>query len=119
MQLDIDHAQTETKLLQLLMHGHVNVTTTSTSAGARACTRHGVGRAAERDAACAPGGDGLEPRTRAVPIYRLVDVLFHENHVNTPIMARYWGHSMKETLADSYHLFSELRKRGILAHSWT
>lgn len=99
VKLDIDNPTIETALLRDLLHAHTNVTT-------RACKEH-------------PKRCTTEDRTRSVPLYRLVDVLFHESHSNTPIMSRYWGHKMKETLMDSYRLFGLLRERGVLAHSWT
>jgi hypothetical protein len=101
VKLDIDNPPIETALLRDVLHGQINVTS-------RACREH-----ARR---CAADGNG--PGTRSVPLYRLIDVLFHESHSNTPIMSRYWGHKMKVTLKDSYQLFAELRQRGVLAHSW-
>lgn len=44
-----------------------------------------------------------------------------EHHVNVPEMMVHWKTSvqnMSHTLADTYALFSRLRRLGIRAHSW-
>lgn len=55
-------------------------------------------------------------------LYTRIDELFWENHVlEHPLATRAWRKSLKgtnKTLADSYIIFSKLRKLGIKAHSW-
>ena len=49
----------------------------------------------------------------------LVDDFFFEHHVNTPPMHRYWHtEASPQMLADTYRIFSTLRREGIMAHSW-
>jgi hypothetical protein len=48
----------------------------------------------------------------------LIDEFFFEHHVNTQPMHMYWGNSMKETLSDTYDIFTRLRKKGVMAHPW-
>ena len=48
----------------------------------------------------------------------LIDELYFEHHVDTPPMYPYWGALPGSTLADTYAIFTTLRKRGVLAHSW-
>lgn len=56
---------------------------------------------------------------RSEQLLGLVDELFFEHHVNVAPMHGYWGTQQeKETLMDTYRIFSELRHKGILAHSW-
>jgi len=49
----------------------------------------------------------------------LIDELFFEHHVDVAPMHQYWGvPEMPAKLADTYDIFSTLRNKGILAHSW-
>jgi hypothetical protein len=49
----------------------------------------------------------------------LVDELYFEHHVNVEPMHKYWGtKNSRETLEDTYNIFTRLRNNGILAHSW-
>lgn len=50
----------------------------------------------------------------------LIDEFVFEQHVNFAPMLPYWGGTIdkNQTLADSYQLFLELRRRGVRAHSW-
>ena len=47
-----------------------------------------------------------------------VDELYFEHHVDIEPMRPYWGNVPGASLADTYALFAELRRRGVLAHSW-
>jgi hypothetical protein len=49
---------------------------------------------------------------------KLVDELFFEQHTSGSPMIQYWGGSVIGDIVESYELFSQLRKRGIRAHSW-
>jgi hypothetical protein len=58
-------------------------------------------------------------------LHELIDDLYWEHHVYmNPLVRNAWGSTLKgvpvvnNTLADSYHLFTVLRKLGIRAHSW-
>ena len=53
------------------------------------------------------------PRTLA-----LIDELYFEHHVDVQPMWPFWGRVPGTELADTYRLFSELRNRGVVAHSW-
>ena len=47
-----------------------------------------------------------------------IDEFFFEHHVHG-VMQRYgWGKNVSGNFADTYHLLSEMRFRGIRAHSW-
>ena len=49
----------------------------------------------------------------------LVDELYFEHHVNTAPMNHYWGTAdSQSSLEDSYHIFTMLRRNGVIAHSW-
>jgi len=48
----------------------------------------------------------------------LVDELYFEHHVDVAPMWPYWGRIPGTSLADTYALFGELRRRGVVAHSW-
>ena len=49
----------------------------------------------------------------------LVDVFYFEHHIRTRDFEWAWGRfGYQQTLVDSYTIFTALRKRGILAHSW-
>ena len=48
----------------------------------------------------------------------LIDELFFEMHVTVPAMHKYWGTYRSKTLADTYELFTQIRKLGIRMHSW-
>ena len=48
----------------------------------------------------------------------LVDELYFEHHVDVAPMWPYWGRIPGTSLADTYKLFGELRRRGVVAHSW-
>ena len=51
----------------------------------------------------------------------LVDEIYYEHHVRTKPMHKYWARVTKnsnENLSHTYNMFSELRKKGLLAHSW-
>jgi hypothetical protein len=50
----------------------------------------------------------------------LVDEFIHEEHVQFAEMLQDWGNSAhpNRTLHDSHQLFSQLRHKGIRAHSW-
>lgn len=48
----------------------------------------------------------------------LVDEFFFEHHVDLLPMHNFWGHPLPGSLADTYHIFSKLRRLGIHAHSW-
>lgn len=53
---------------------------------------------------------------------KIIDQFYFEHHVKMKNMERFWGpypNAIAEgTLQDSLELFTELRKRGIAAHSW-
>jgi hypothetical protein len=53
-------------------------------------------------------------------IYRRIDEFYFEQHVNFKPMLANWKDKIDadKTLASSYNLFVELRKRGIRAHGW-
>jgi hypothetical protein len=52
-------------------------------------------------------------------LLQLVDELFFEHHVNVaPMHDSWWTQNEKTTLADTYKIFSTLRSKGIIAHSW-
>lgn len=53
-------------------------------------------------------------------VLRLVDEFLYEDHVQFAPMLQYWGGSAHphRTLSDSYDLFSQIRRKGIRAHSW-
>jgi len=50
----------------------------------------------------------------------LIDEFLWEQHVDNYLMAPYWTSSqdMSKNIADSYHYFLRLRRRGVRAHSW-
>ena len=49
----------------------------------------------------------------------LIDEFYFEYHVNTQPMHHAWlTQNVPETLADSYRIFTTLRSKGIMAHSW-
>lgn len=48
----------------------------------------------------------------------IVDQLYFEHHVKVRDMDRHWGDSGIGTLQDSLELFTQLRTKGIAAHSW-
>lgn len=52
--------------------------------------------------------------------FALVDEFFFEEHVKFNEMLVHWGGTVgaDTSLASSYKLFHELRKRGLRAHSW-
>eukprot|EP00438_Fugacium_kawagutii_P029309 Skav208008 [mRNA] locus=scaffold1203:304494:304952:+ [translate_table: standard] len=45
--------------------------------------------------------------------------LFFEQHVRNPLMRPWWQNNVRGTYADSYSIFTSLRKKGVRAHSWT
>lgn len=47
----------------------------------------------------------------------VLDEFFFEHHVSG-IMELGWGHDVNGTFADSYDMFTKLRKMGVRAHSW-
>lgn len=51
-------------------------------------------------------------------LHKLVDAFYFEHHVFIKQLARPWGGTMKGSLKYSLQLFSSLREKGILAHSW-
>lgn len=49
----------------------------------------------------------------------LVDVLYFEHHVHMLPVLLNWGYqSVDGSLEDSLKLFTDIRKKGIAAHSW-
>jgi hypothetical protein len=50
--------------------------------------------------------------------FRLVDELFFEHHTLGNPMVHFWRGSAQQDITDSYSLFTELRTKGIRAHSW-
>jgi hypothetical protein len=48
----------------------------------------------------------------------LIDIFFFEHHVDIPEMRRFWGEDLQMTLHDSYEIFTQLRRKGIRAHSY-
>ena len=49
----------------------------------------------------------------------LIDEFYFEHHVNTRPMYRHWGNlSVSWSLADTYRIFTALRSKGVIAHSW-
>lgn len=48
----------------------------------------------------------------------LIDEFFFEYHYESPIMAKYWGHTGEKNLAAALKLFQTLRRKGIRAHFW-
>ena len=49
----------------------------------------------------------------------LIDEFYFEHHVNTQPMNNHWGtQGASQTLADSYTIFTTLRSKGVIAHSW-
>jgi len=51
-------------------------------------------------------------------LHELVDQFYFEHHVNMEELAPDWKQSRNGSIYESLHLFHELRKRGIAAHSW-
>ena len=52
-------------------------------------------------------------------LHLLIDEIFWENHVSKHPLINAWGSkNVAQTTADSYELFSRLRRTGIRAHSW-
>ena len=52
-------------------------------------------------------------------LLQLVDELYFEHHVNVAPMYDAWNtQKEKATLADTYRIFSTLRSKGVIAHSW-
>lgn len=51
-------------------------------------------------------------------LQKLVDVFYFEHHVFIYELAPSWKTSMNGTLLESLQLFSDLRKKGVAAHSW-
>lgn len=57
---------------------------------------------------------------RDAELLGLIDEFVFEYHVNFAPMVPAWGQTIdpNATLADSFQLFAELRRRGMRAHSW-
>ena len=51
-------------------------------------------------------------------VLELIDQFYFEHHVHLGELRRYWGHTMKGSVADSLKLFSSFREKGIAAHFW-
>eukprot|EP00928_Gymnodinium_smaydae_P048124 TRINITY_DN3215_c0_g1_i1.p1 TRINITY_DN3215_c0_g1~~TRINITY_DN3215_c0_g1_i1.p1 ORF type:complete len:334 (+),score=50.68 TRINITY_DN3215_c0_g1_i1:164-1165(+) len=51
-------------------------------------------------------------------IGNLLDEFFFEHHVHGLMQHHGWGQDVNGTVEDSYRIFSELRRRGVRAHSW-
>jgi hypothetical protein len=52
-------------------------------------------------------------------LINLIDQLYFEHHVNVLPMHQYWGTQNEvSTLSNTYDIFSMMRSKGILAHSW-
>lgn len=50
--------------------------------------------------------------------HKLIDQFYFEHHVHLAELAANWRGSMKGSVADSLHLFHNLRQKGIPAHFW-
>jgi hypothetical protein len=48
----------------------------------------------------------------------LLDELYFEHHVDVEPMWGHWGRIPNTSLADTYALFTDLRQRGVMAHTW-
>lgn len=48
----------------------------------------------------------------------MVDQFYFEHHVVEKLMTTWWGQSSDGTVEDSLKLFTDLRRKGIAAHSW-
>jgi hypothetical protein len=52
-------------------------------------------------------------------LINLIDQLYFEHHVNVSPMYPFWHtENEKSTLSDTYNIFSTLRSKGVIAHSW-
>jgi len=47
-----------------------------------------------------------------------LDEFFFEHHVHGLMQGLGWGQYVEGTFADSYKLFTQLRRLGVRAHSW-
>merc|ERR1719277_1717968 len=48
----------------------------------------------------------------------VLDEFFFEHHVHGLMQSPGWGENVNGTFADSYEIFSQLRRMGVRAHSW-
>eukprot|EP00026_Physarum_polycephalum_P012670 Phypoly_transcript_12997.p1 GENE.Phypoly_transcript_12997~~Phypoly_transcript_12997.p1 ORF type:complete len:138 (+),score=18.37 Phypoly_transcript_12997:647-1060(+) len=52
-------------------------------------------------------------------LFGLIDVMFYEHHITTKEFAEsVFKYTFPDTLSDLFNLFIQLRKKGMLIHSW-